>query len=56
MLDVAADPAGVPFKSGSAVVAASGFASWYSQNYETGESSENNGAASTGWVTTRLAK
>ena len=56
VLDVAADPAGVPFKSGSAVVAASGFASWYSQNYETGESSENNGAASTGWVTTRLAK
>ena len=55
-VDVAADPAGIPFKSGSAVVAATGYASWYSDNWETGESSRNRGYASTGWVATRLAK
>src|SRR5215207_6862551 len=33
VLDVAADPAGVPFKSGSAVVAASGYADWTSENW-----------------------
>ena len=56
VLDVAADPAGVPFKSGSAVVAASGYADWTSENWETGESGRNRGYASTGWIATRLAK
>ena len=56
LLEVAADPAGVPFKSGSAVIATSGYASWYSENWETGESAGNRGYASTGWVTTRLGK
>ena len=56
VLDVAADPAGVPFKSGSAVVAASGYGDWTSQNWETGESGRNRGYASTGWVATKLAK
>ena len=45
VLDVAADPAGVPFKSGTAVVAASGYADWTSQNWETGESGRNRGYA-----------
>jgi hypothetical protein len=56
LVEVAADPAGVPFKSGAAVVAATGYASWYSENWETGQSSHNRGYASTGWVATRLAK
>ena len=56
LIDVAADPAGVPFKSGSAVVATSGYASWNSSNWETGESSRGRGYASTGWVATRLGK
>ena len=56
VLDVAADPAGVPFKSGAAVVGASGYGDWTSQNWETGESGRNRGYASTGWVATKLAK
>ena len=56
LLEVAADPGGVPFKSGSAVVGATGYASWYAENWETGQSSRNRGYSSTGWVATRLAR
>ena len=55
-LDVVADPAGVPFKSGSAVISATVYANSYFGNYETGESGRNRGFASTGWVATRLGK
>jgi hypothetical protein len=56
LLDVAAEPAGVPFKAGSAVVAASGYSTWDAENWETGEYSQGTGFASTGWVATRLGK
>lgn len=56
LLEVAADPAGVPFKSGSAVVGASGYSSWNASNWETGESTRQRGFASTGWVATRLGR
>jgi hypothetical protein len=56
LVEVAADPSGVPFKSGSAVIATSGYASWYAENWETGESDRSRGYASTGWVATRLGK
>lgn len=55
-MTASADPSGVPFKPGTAVVAASGYASYYWDNWETGESDWVNANASTGWLKVRLGK
>jgi len=53
---VSADPAGVAFKNGTAVVAVDGFASYFFFNSETGESGFHLGRASTGWMSVRFAR
>jgi hypothetical protein len=53
---VSADPAGVAFKNGSAVVAVDGSASYFFWNSETGESGDYRSRASTGWITVRLGR
>jgi hypothetical protein len=53
---VSADADGVPFKSGSAVVAAAGFASYFVENWETGQFGFVSAHASTGWLPVRLGK
>lgn len=53
---VSADPAGVPFKNGSAVVAIDGVATYYVQNSETGEFDFHLGRASTGWISIRFGR
>ena len=56
LMSASADPSGVPFKSGTAVVAASGYASYYVENWETGDGDWVNAHASTGWVKVRLGR
>jgi hypothetical protein len=53
---VSADPAGIAFKNGSAVVAVDGFARSFSYNSETGESGYHMGRASTGWISMRFGR
>ncbi len=53
---VSADPAGVAFKNGSAVIAVDGVANYSFWNSETGESGYHRGQASTGWVSVRLGR
>jgi hypothetical protein len=55
-LGVTADLGGLPFKSGSAAVGASGNASYELQNWETGESGFVPASASTGWLGLKLGK
>jgi hypothetical protein len=56
VMHASADPSGVPFKMGSAVVAASGRAGYYVENWETGEYGWASAGSSTGWIKVRLGK
>ena len=53
---VSADPAGVAFKNGSAVVAVDGLANYSFWNSETGESGYHMSHASTGWMSVRFSR
>jgi len=53
---VSADPSGVAFKNGSAVVAVDGWANYSFWNSETGESGYHRSRASTGWITARFGR
>ena len=53
---VSADPAGVAFKNGSAVVAVDGLANYSFYDSETGESGYHRSGASTGWTSVRLGR
>ena len=53
---VSADPSGISFKNGSAVVAVDGYVSYFFYNAETGESGYHVGRASTGWMSVRFGR
>jgi len=56
VLTASADTSSVPFKKGTAVVALSAYASYWWENWDTGESGGMSQNASTGWLVVRLGR